>query len=251
MLEGLLNPVFNPLLDLGYFWAILIISFVLTLLITLIYKYVTDQELMKSLKTEMKELQKELKQLTKTNPSKAMAHQKKVMEKNMQYMKHSFKPTLYTFIPIIIIFGWLNSHMAYIPIEPNTPFIVTAEFAEGTFGEVSLSALPELNITSEAIQEIENSQASWTISGDEGEYLLKVIYDNREFEKDLLITSEREYAEPIKAIKDSNLKKIVVGNEKVLPFHDIGLNVNLSWIWTYIILSLVFSFGLRKLLKIS
>ena len=30
------------------------------------------------------------------------------MEKNMKYMMHSFKPTLYTLIPILIIFGWIR-----------------------------------------------------------------------------------------------------------------------------------------------
>ncbi|MBU0471434.1 MAG: DUF106 domain-containing protein [Nanoarchaeota archaeon] len=76
MFENLLNPIFKPLLSLGFFWAILIISFVLTFLITMVYKYTTDQELMKRLKKEMKEMQKELKKLS-SNPQKAMSHQKK------------------------------------------------------------------------------------------------------------------------------------------------------------------------------
>lgn len=52
-------------------------------------------------------MQKELKEL-KDNPEKFMEAQKMMMEKNMQYMKHSMKPTLITFVPLILIFGWLR-----------------------------------------------------------------------------------------------------------------------------------------------
>ncbi|NQU98350.1 DUF106 domain-containing protein [Candidatus Woesearchaeota archaeon] len=250
MFEKVLDPIFRPLLDLGFFWAILIISFVLTLIITLVYKYATDQTLMKKLKAEMKELQKEMKRL-KDNPQKAMVHQKKMMQKNMKYMKHSFKPTLYTFVPIIIIFGWLNSNLAFLPLTPDTDFIVSAQFKEGTFGEVSLDVLPDLTFTSNRIQTLENSVASWTLSGAEGEYQMKFVFGSREFEKDLIISTEN-YAQPIKVIKDSEISKIEIHNEKVLPIGNFAIfGWKPGWLGTYIIFSLIFSFALRKFLKIS
>ena len=88
--------------------GLLVISFLLTLLISLSYKFLTDQKLMKDHKDEIKELQKELKSL-KDNPEKMMAKQKELMEKNLKMMKHNFKPMLFTFIPLIIIFGWLRT----------------------------------------------------------------------------------------------------------------------------------------------
>src|SRR3989344_7479675 len=127
MFENLLNPVFNPLLNLNPAIGILIISFILALLITVIYKYTTNQSLMKDLKNELKELQKEIKEL-RNEPQKAMAVQKKAMETNMKYMMHSFKSMIFTFIPVIIIFGWLNGHLAYMPLQPNEEFTVTAIF---------------------------------------------------------------------------------------------------------------------------
>src|SRR4030043_2257506 len=118
------------ILKIPSFWAILIISFAITLIITLVYKFTTDQKKMKKLKEEMKGYQKKIKEVSKSNPKKAMEIQQQAMKQNMEYMKHSFKSTLYTFIPIIIIFGWLNAHMAYYPLEPNQPFTITAYFAE-------------------------------------------------------------------------------------------------------------------------
>ena len=50
MFESILNPIFAPLLKLPSFWSILIISLTIAVLITLVYKWMTDQHLMKTLK---------------------------------------------------------------------------------------------------------------------------------------------------------------------------------------------------------
>jgi len=88
---------------------LLVISFILTGAITLAYKYLTDQDKMKELKGEMKDTQKKMKEM-KDQPDKMMSMQKDAMKKNMEYMKHSMRPTLFTFIPIVIVFSWLRGH---------------------------------------------------------------------------------------------------------------------------------------------
>ncbi|HHI03967.1 MAG TPA: DUF106 domain-containing protein, partial [Candidatus Woesearchaeota archaeon] len=141
MFEAIVDPILSPLLKLNPLLGIAIISFILTLLITLIHKFVTNQEVMKGLKKDMKDHQDEMKK-HKDNPKKVMEIQKKVMEKNMEFMKHSFKPMLFTFIPIIIIFGWLNANMAYYPIMPDQEFEVTLTFDPSAIGkEVTLNSV--------------------------------------------------------------------------------------------------------------
>lgn len=109
MFDGFFNAVFGPLMKVPSPWNLIILAFILTLLITLVYKYTTDQKLMKSLKDEIKASQDEMKK-HKEDPKKVMEIQKKAMEKNMKYMLHSLKPMLFTFIPLILIFGWLRSY---------------------------------------------------------------------------------------------------------------------------------------------
>ena len=107
VLENFFNSIFGWAIEAGPLGGLIFISFVLTFLITLSYKYMTDQELMKSVKAEMKEIRKQMKEF-KDDPSKVMELQKKSMDKSMVQMKNSFKPMLITFIPLIIIFGWLR-----------------------------------------------------------------------------------------------------------------------------------------------
>jgi len=108
MFESFFNLIFGSLISWNPLVAIIIISFLMTLLITLSYKFLTNQELMKSLKQEIKDFQQQMKE-HKDDSSKVMEIQKLSLEKNMKYMMHSFKPTLFTFVPLIIIFTWLRT----------------------------------------------------------------------------------------------------------------------------------------------
>ena len=96
------------LVNLSPLGTLLTISFILTLLSTLAYKYLTDQKKLKEIKDETKKLQEEMK-LLKNDASKMMEKQKEIMQKNMYVMRSSFKPLLYTFIPFLLIFILLKN----------------------------------------------------------------------------------------------------------------------------------------------
>ena len=263
MFETIVDPILSPLLRLNPLLGIAIISFILTLLITLIHKLVSNQDVMKGLKKDMKDHQDEMKK-HKSDPKKVMEIQKKVMEKNMEFMKHSFKPMIFTFIPIIIIFGWLNANMAYYPIMPDQEFDVMLTFdLEGLEKNISLvSVIPEdqLEMINGVTQTVERNKtkkflgekwvgvANWKLKGPEGIYTLIYSFDDdaRAYEKDLIISEERKYALPEKRINDGNsLKSIKVMNEPIKPLFGLG------WIWAYIIFSIIFSMTIRKALNVA
>jgi len=216
---------------------------------------------MKRLKAEIKELQAEMKTL-KDNPSKMMKVQKQAMETNTKYMMHSLKPTLFTFIPIILIFGWLNANMAYFPLIEGEEFSVLAQFDEGVDGFIEIDVPEGLRLLSDTRQEILDDQAKWVLQGDAGDYSLSYTYDNKEFYHPLIITNgERRYADPDLderelGLDKSGLDKIMVSNDKVRPLQGIPLIQSIPWIggfgWlgTYILFSIGFSIGLRRLLKV-
>lgn len=87
---------------------IIIVSFIITFLITLSYKFLTNQTTMKELKEKMKDFQKQMKE-HKGDMEKYKEIQKEAMSSQMQYMKHSWKPMLYTFLPLILIFSWMRA----------------------------------------------------------------------------------------------------------------------------------------------
>ena len=248
-LDAIFNPWLLPLLNLPAFWTILIICAVLTFLITIVYKYTTNQKEMKRIKEDLKKYQKEMRETKDTK--KLMSIQKKALELNMKYMMASFKSTLYTLIPILILFAWLNMHIAYYPVQPNQDFTVTAEFGEGAKGNITMSAIPDLAIA-QPTQEINSSKAQWTARGPAGEYKLKFEYNTEEYDQPLIITTERTYEQPDKIIRDSKLKMITIGNKKVHPFGEV-FNIfgwYPGWLACYIVLSLLLSLGFRKIMDV-
>ncbi len=246
MFESILSPVFDPLLKLPIVWVVVIMALIITFLITLIYKFTTNQNLMKELKSEMKELQKEMKEL-KSEPQKMMAVQKKAMQTNMKYMSHSMRSMLFTFIPIILIFGWMNAHLGYEPILPGQEFTTTVLFYENVKGNVELR-IPEGISGSDLNKTISDGEVKWVLKGSGGEYLLEYNIDGKSYTKELLITKEQSYAKPVKIVKDKIVRQISVDNNKMKVLNLFGWEV--GWLGSYIILSIIFSMILRKLFKV-
>ncbi|MCM2324890.1 MAG: EMC3/TMCO1 family protein [Candidatus Woesearchaeota archaeon] len=259
MLDFLLGWVlnFHPAL------AILLLSLIISLVITLAIKYLTDQSLMKDLRSELLELQKEMKDL-KNNPKKMAKINDRFMETNMKYMSHSMRPTLFTFIPIILVFGWMSTHIGYYPLLPDQAFKVTAKFNVLAEGGIEI-LLPEgLELSgSEMTQPINAGEVSWFLKGPKGSYKIKIPFNGKTYEKDVLITDERVYASVEQLYKkgffakeEPRLESITLSNRQILPFSDVPLMKDIPWIgtwgWfgTYFLFSIIFSLGLRKIFKI-
>ncbi|MBN4049214.1 DUF106 domain-containing protein [archaeon AH-315-M20] len=244
--ESFLDPIFLPLLNIPILWAIIILSFLISLIITIIYKYTTNQNLMKQLKDEMKAFQKQIKEL-KAEPERAMKVQKQAMQTNMKYMMQSMKSTLYSFIPIILIFGWMNSNFAYEPIIPEKEFTTTVFFENDVNGEIELSVPDGIEINGKAKREIENNEARWLLSGERGEYLLEYIFNGKKYNKEVLI-AEKQYKDPIKRIRDGTVKSIEIEHNKNVVFN--LFNWKMGWLATYIIFAITFSIVIRKIIKV-
>lgn len=249
MFETLLDPFMNPLLKLSPFWAVFLIAALISLAITLVYKYATDQEHMRKLKEKMKGYQEKMRNL-RDQPEKMMKVQQEAMKLNMELMKHSFKPTLYTMIPIILIFGWLNAHMAYSNLAPNTPFTINATFAPGV-ATATLTVIPELSILSNATQPVRDGKASWVLQGDPGFYKATITTPSGSVEKTFLISKEWRYERPEERYRDKPVVRVVVSNKVIKPLGKLSLfGWHPGWLGTYILLSIILSILFRKALKV-
>ncbi len=87
--------------------SIVLISFLVTLIMTLITKKFTNQNRMKELKEIQNACKIKLKD-NKGNIQKTEEINKEMLQCSMELMKHSMKPMLITFIPLILLFGWIR-----------------------------------------------------------------------------------------------------------------------------------------------
>lgn len=237
----ILDPIFGFLLNFQPFWGILIISLIVTLISTIIYKKMTDQEVLKTIKEDMVNIRKEMKEFSH-DANKIAELQKVSMQKSMIQMKESFKPMLITYIPMLIIFGWLFTHLTFYPILPDTNFSINLTFKDNIQGSVEIIAPDRIELLNDKIQNINNNNVGFLLKGKEGEYNIDFLFNNKTYTKEVLITNERKYDNPDKLINE-DLKLIKVNNEPVKIF-------GISWFWSYIIFAILFNSLLRKILKI-
>jgi len=102
-----LDPTAGFLLNWNTTYGMLALIFIISLFITLLQKYATDQETLKELKKEQKILQGEMKKF-KEHPEKLMELQKKQFEFIPQTMKLSMRPIIFSGVPLILFFRWFQ-----------------------------------------------------------------------------------------------------------------------------------------------
>lgn len=241
-----LNPLLKPFFSMDPLWAIIIISLILSIVVTLIYKYTTDQKKMKEIKDYLKQSQEEMKKV-KDDPKQVLEIQKKAMERNFEYMKQTLMPMIITMIPMLIVLGWMAANFAYFPIKADTQFNTTAQFKTGVTGQITI-VTKDLTIIGNATQDIKDTKARWTLKGKTGSYILQYDYNNKSYFKDLLITDEHDYATVTQKIENSDLLSISIDNEPIKPLNLFGWRI--GWLGTYIIFSLIFSLVTRKVFNV-
>lgn len=87
--------------------SIVLISFLVTLFMTLVTKFFTDQKRMKELKEVQKQCQIKIKD-AQGDLKKQSEIQTERMNCSLEMMKYSMKPMLITFIPLLIVIGFLR-----------------------------------------------------------------------------------------------------------------------------------------------
>jgi len=111
-----LDPTAGALLDWSLTYGMLIIVFVLSLIMTFVQKYFTDQETLKEIKKEQKLLQAEMKKY-KDNPEKLMELNKKSLEFIPKTMEITMRPLMYTMVFFVLFFRWFNDYFAAVDFK--------------------------------------------------------------------------------------------------------------------------------------
>ncbi len=101
----ILGPTAGALLDWNLTYGMMILILIISLFMTLLQKYATDQKEIRRLKKEQKDLQKDMKEY-KDHPEKLMEMQKSSFPLMIELMKHSMRPMIFTGVPLILFFRW-------------------------------------------------------------------------------------------------------------------------------------------------
>ena len=112
----ILDPTAGWFLNWDVFWGMTILVLIITIFMTIVQKYATDQETLKEMKKEQKALNDEMKKF-KDHPEKVMQLQKESMKFVMPMMKLSMRGMIYTGIPLILMFRWFMDYFGSPALE--------------------------------------------------------------------------------------------------------------------------------------
>jgi len=118
---------------------IALVSAVLAIASTLVYKYMTDQALIKTIRADMKKYQAQMKE-HKGNPEKVIEIQKQMMPLNSKLMMQTMKPMFITIIPFLLIFHWLRTIF-------DGAILIPLSFWEGHLGWVGTYIIISMILT--------------------------------------------------------------------------------------------------------
>ncbi len=118
MVEGLFQAydmVFSGLLtfqglDIGAKLTVAFMALLISIVISLIHKFTTDQEEMKQLKQEVKQMKEKMEEAKKNDDTEKMNQfMNKSMEANMSMLKQQMKPMLITMVAVLLILPYLHA----------------------------------------------------------------------------------------------------------------------------------------------
>ena len=129
--------VANPLI------SVISLSFLISLITTLVYKFTTDQNKLRVIREELKTIRKDMVE-AKNDPKRMQELQSRSMEISMEQFKHGLKPMLITWLPAIIIFGFINKSLPADKIVWKLPFNLPKIGSNEGFGWLGVYILSSL-----------------------------------------------------------------------------------------------------------
>ncbi len=128
------------------FVTILIATVLISLISTLAYKYTTDQKKMKRIKEKLKGLQAQMKE-ARGDQDRMLKLNAQIMKSHNEYSMASMRSIIFTIVPVMIIFIYLQGHVAYTPIAPGEEFSLLLDYRDAeAIGDVMIT-LPDSNET--------------------------------------------------------------------------------------------------------
>ena len=128
-MHAILDPTAGNLLNWNISLGMLIISFVISIIISIFQKFTVDQAALRELKKEQKFVSEEIKKYA-NNPEKLAEFNKKQLEFFSKTWNITAGSLIYTLIPIALFFRWFSEYFTTItnPVKIYGIFSTTGSF---------------------------------------------------------------------------------------------------------------------------
>jgi hypothetical protein len=232
-----------------------------------LFKLTSNQDAMKEVKTRIGAYFLELR-LYKEDVSAVMASQRRILAANMGYMKLALVPAVVMIVPVVLIMIQLNLRYAQAGLDPGTTTIVRVKAENGvdvTREPIRLTTDSGLEEASPAVRIASLGETDWKIRlTGEGVHTITVATGGGEVK--LPVFGTKRLVPKFGAFKKSSPMEVIFnpGAPRIpdtMPIESIEISypkmsfdwgfIGLSWLWSFLIISMVFGLFLKFILKVE
>jgi hypothetical protein len=259
--------IFFPFQRMSPWVAMVLVSFLTSLLMLLFFRLFSNQKGIRKVKDKIKAHLLELR-LFKDSLGLSLRAQGSILRYNFKYIAYSAKPLLVMFIPIVLILIQLNLWFGYQALSPGQETIVKVKLVEGQNPLAVNLSLDSSSLDVETLPlRIESErEIDWRIKAREnGSHQLTLTLGGQKISKKVIVGKK-----PLVKISQEKVRRNFIAElfnpgeaplSRNLPLKSVEIlypakNMNLfgwhlHWLIAYFALSIIFGFAFKGIFKVE
>jgi len=268
VLSKIFEIIFIPFQNINPWYGMIALSLLTGILMLYVFKLTSDQEGIKKTKNKIKAYLLEMR-LYKNDLITSFKAQGNILISNFKYMKHSVKPLLVMIIPILLIIIHSNFWFAYDALDMNEQALLkiklSEEYTPSEF-DIKINGNDVINIETPPVRIDEEHEITWRFSAlKQGVHEIDIQAGEKSMTKSISIghkpLSKISPLKKRKSIMNQLLYPVEKPLDKNSPVKSIEISyptsglrlfgINIHWIVTFFILSIIFGFSLKGLFGVE
>jgi len=245
--------------------VVFLLSIVIGFLMVVVFRYTSDQKAIRVAKDHLKAHLLAV-QLFQDQLQVVLISYWRIVRSTGNYLRLAFMPVLYVSIPLIFLMVQVDRYLGYSPIAIGQPLLVNARLVDSNALDQASLRLPSgLSLSAPAVHVPAENEIVWRVVPQEsGKRDLQIDVGSDSLLKSLEVSTGIRRISPTR-LKDNWWERTFVSGEAALPSNSpvqsISINypertiafawLEWNWIWLFFVLSLIFGFLFKTVLRIE
>jgi hypothetical protein len=267
VVSGIFNLIILPFKTIDPIWSLALFSLLLGVLMLLIFRYTSDQQKIREVKSKIRAYIFEL-SLFKDDIGIVLSAQKNIFIHNLRYIKYALRPMLFMIIPVAIILIQLESWYGHRPLRPDEAAVVSLKLRYGVepIPDITLTTGKGIDIETPPLRIPGEREVDWRIRAQEpGAHELKFKMPGQDVVQKVIVSGGGlTQISPLVSASDTrdmllnpSLKPLPEGSivERIridYPANSVEVyKWHVHWLVVVFVLSIVFGFALKGLFRVE
>jgi hypothetical protein len=245
--------------------TVFLLSIIIGFLMVIVFRYTSDQKAIRVAKDHLKAHLLAVR-LFQDQIQVVMISYWRIVRSTGTYLRLAFMPFLYVSVPLILLLVQVDRYLGYAPVQAGQAFLVKAQLVDAdALDQTSLQLTLGLTLTAPAVHVPAQNEIIWRVlAGAAGQHQLELASGDHKFSKSLEVSGSIKRLSHTR-LRDRWWERILVSGEPALaansPFSSIAVSypertisfawLEWNWIWLFFVLSLVFGFLFKTILRIE